>query len=127
MRELRFVILWLILGWTLVGLVVFFSVITSPPETLGLLGGDKLLHFSTYAVIMVWFGLIYLPGRAYLNLGVGFIMMGIVLEFIQGVTGYRSLEYFDMIANAIGVSIGWLLAKTRLSYALTNMESWLAK
>ncbi len=30
-------------------------------------GGDKLLHFSAYATLMLWFGFIYLPGKAYLT------------------------------------------------------------
>ena len=54
-------------------------------------------------------------------------MMGIVLEFIQGLTGYRSLEYTDMTANTIGVLLGWLLAKTRLSNALSRIENSLIK
>ncbi len=127
MRQLRYLRFWLVSGWILVGLVVLFLVIPSPPETMSFHFGDKLLHVSIYAIMMLWFGLIYPPGKFYRNLGLGFIMMGIVLEFIQGLTGYRSLEYTDMTANTIGVLLGWLLAKTRLSNALSRIENSLIK
>ena len=123
MRQLRFLTLWLTLGWVLVGLVVYFSLIPSPPEPLSFPAGDKLIHLSIYAGMMLWFGFIYFPGRAYRNLGVAFIMMGLILELIQGLTDYRSMEYLDMLANSIGISIGWLLARTRLASTLTQLES----
>ena len=122
MKQLRFLIFWLIVGWVLVGFVVYFSLVPSPPEPITFPGEDKLVHFLTYAVMMLWFGLIYLPGRAYQNLGIGFIMLGFILELVQGLTNYRSLEYLDMLANASGVSIGWLLARTRISSALAYVE-----
>jgi VanZ family protein len=90
---------------------------------LGFHGGDKLLHLFTYAIMMLWFGLIYLPGRTYGNLGIILIIMGIALELAQGMTDHRSLSFLDMVANAVGVSFGWVLAKTRLSSALTHVES----
>lgn len=123
MRQLRFLALWLTLGWVLVGLVVYFSLIPSAPKPLRFPVGDKLAHLSIYAGMMLWFGFIYLPGRAYRNLGVVFIMTGLILELIQGLTHYRSMEYLDMLANSIGVSLGWLLARTRLASTLTQLES----
>ena len=34
--------------------------------------------------------------------------MGIGLEFIQGWLGYRTYDPFDMLANTIGVALGWM-------------------
>ena len=85
-------------------------------------GGDKLVHFSSYASIMLWFGFVYMQGRNYLRIGVGLIVVGVTLELIQGVIGYRSMEYFDMVSNALGVISGWLLARTRISTALVHLE-----
>jgi hypothetical protein len=73
--------------------------------------------------MMLWFGLCYLPGRTYRNIGIGLIVMGIVLEFIQNEIGDRSMSYLDMLANGLGVSLGWLLARTRLSLALIHVEN----
>jgi VanZ family protein len=125
MRQLRYLKVWLILGWTLVGLVIFFSLTPRPPDVLGFQGGDKLQHLFAYTVIMLWFGLIYFPGRAYRNLGIIVFTIGVTLEIIQGITGLRSLSLLDMLANGLGVFLGWLLAKTRLSSALIQVESFL--
>ena len=42
---------------------------------------------------------------------VAFITMGVALEFLQGMTGYRTFDVFDMLANAVGVALGWLIGK----------------
>ncbi|MFC1869624.1 VanZ family protein, partial [Thermodesulfobacteriota bacterium] len=113
-------------GCMQIGLVVYLSLVPSPPEIPGFHGADKLIHLFTYAFVMFWFGLCYNPGRAYRNLGFGLILIGAMLELIQGKTGYRSMSYFDMLANSLGVSLGWLMARTRLSLVLIYMESRLS-
>jgi len=123
MRQLKYLKIWLTLGWALVGLVIFLSVIPRAPDMLDLDGGDKLLHVFAYAIMMLWFGFIYLPGRTYQNLGIILIAIGIALELIQGLSDHRSLSFLDMVANAVGVSLGWLLAKTRLSFTLAHVEN----
>jgi VanZ family protein len=40
------------------------------------------------------------------------IVMGVTMEFLQDMTGYRSFEYADMLANATGVGLGWVWAGT---------------
>ena len=127
MRPLRFSPLWLTLGWLLIALLIYVSVMASPPEVPHFSGGDKLTHLLAYAVVMLWFGLIFLPGRTYLILGFGFIMMGFALEIIQGAIGYRSMEVLDMVSNTLGVLLGGLLANTRLSALLVNVENKLTK
>ena len=123
MRELKYLKIWVTLGWALVGLVIFLSVTPRAPETLGFHGGDKLLHLVAYAIMMLWFGFIYLPGRTYQNLGIILIAIGIALELIQGIIGQRFMSFLDMVANGVGVSLGWLLAKTRLSFTLAHVEN----
>lgn len=122
MRILRYLKMWLILGWAQVCLIIILSLIPSPVELPGLIGMDKLIHLFTYAFVMLWFGLCYTPCGSYNRLGIGLVFMGIVLELIQGVIGYRSMSYFDMTANFLGVASGWLLAKTHLSAALVYIE-----
>jgi len=115
------------MGWLLVGLVIFFSLTPSPPAMPEFTGGDKFCHLAAYALMTIWFGLIYLPGRRYSLLGVGFILMGVLLELAQGLMGYRTLDIKDMTANAMGVLVGWLLAKTSLSLTLLRLEDILTK
>ena len=85
-------------------------------------GQDKLMHFMAYTFIMLWFGFCYQPGNGYRNLGIGLITLGIALELIQGLMGSRSMELLDMLVNTVGIFIGWLLARTRLSLALIHVE-----
>jgi hypothetical protein len=123
MRDLRHLKLWLTVGWLQVCLVIFFSLIPSPVGVQGIYGVDKLIHLFTYTFVMLWFGSCYVPGKSYERLGICLILMGAVIELIQGRTGYRTMSYLDMIANSFGVASGWLLAKTRLSGALLYMEN----
>ena len=52
---------------------------------------------------MFVFCLIYDQRVTRLAYATGFIAMGIALEFIQGMTGYRTFDLLDMLANAAGV------------------------
>lgn len=52
---------------------------------------------------MFVFCLIYDQWRTRLAYAAGFVAMGIAMEFLQGMTGYRTFELLDMLANTIGV------------------------
>jgi VanZ family protein len=95
----------LALGWAWVAAVVYLSLTPSPP-TMGVEGGDKLGHFIAYAVLAYWFCRFYFH-RARLAYLLGFVALGVALEFGQRATGYRSFELADMAANTLGVAAGW--------------------
>jgi VanZ family protein len=75
------------------------------PPAFGL--SDKVIHAIGYAVLgfLAVASRISWP-RAWL-LVVGF---GVLLEFAQGIAGYRSFEVADMVADAVGASIGVAIA-----------------
>jgi VanZ family protein len=98
----------LALGWAWAAAIVVLSLMPSPPDP-GLAGGDKLGHFLAYAGLTYWFGQFYFH-NARAAYALGFIAMGIALEFAQGALGYRSLELADMAANTLGVAAGWAAA-----------------
>ena len=122
MRSLRLSKAWLTLGWFMVGLLVYLSLSPAPPELPGFPLSDKAIHLLSYAWIMLWFGFIYTPGRKYLLLGLTLILLGVLLEILQGASGYRSMEFSDASVNGLGVFAGWLLARTRLSSSLLWAE-----
>jgi VanZ family protein len=99
----------LALGWAWVAAVVYLSLTPAPPR-IELEGGDKLGHFLAYAALTYWFCQFYFH-KARLFFALGFVAMGIALEFAQRATGYRSFELADMAANAIGVAAGWGAAR----------------
>ncbi|MGD8388836.1 MAG: hypothetical protein PVG49_16940 [Desulfobacteraceae bacterium] len=123
MQPLLYLRWWQSAGWALVGLVTVLSLVPSPPETLSFQGGDKVLHLAAYTGLMLWFGAIYLPGQRRYRMGAFLILMGLILELAQGVIGYRSLQGLDMIANTLGVGLGLLLSRTRLSRAFVFAET----
>ena len=77
------------------------------PQPIGFEQGDKLEHFAAYGLLMALFGLAYVSRGARFAYAAGFILMGIALEFLQGMTDYRTFDVFDMLANTIGVALGW--------------------
>lgn len=62
---------------------------------------------------MFWFALLYRPTPTRLWYAIGFIAMGIAIEFIQPYTG-RNFELADMAADALGVLLGWAVAVAAL-------------
>jgi VanZ family protein len=105
-------------GWGWAAAIVWLSLTPAPPEV-DLSYGDKLGHFAAYGLLMFWFSQLYLQTRTRLAYAAGFIAMGIGLEFLQGLLGYRSHELLDMLANALGVLLGWAAALV-LSRARTS-------
>ena len=84
----------------------------SPPKV-DFQQSDKVGHFLAYGSLMLWFCFLYAALSARIAYAAGFIAMGIGLEFIQGALGYRTFEVFDMVANTIGVLLGWAAALYR--------------
>ena len=97
------------LGWAWVAAIVWLSLTPSPPKV-DFEQSDKLGHFLAYGSLMLWFCILYAATKARIGYAVGFIAMGVGLEFIQGMLGYRTYEVLDMLANTIGVLLGWAAA-----------------
>ena len=120
MRPLRFIKLWLALGWLAVGGVIYLS-LTSSPIAISIENGDKLGHFLAYGVIMGWFVQLY-QRRLLLTLhALFFIATGVLLEYLQSYYG-RYFEYADMAANTGGVILGLLLLLTPMRSLLLRWE-----
>jgi VanZ family protein len=87
---------------------------------------DKLAHFVAYGSLSFWFGMIFVGRGPQLVIAVAFAALGVALEFLQGLTGYRSFEVADMVANAVGAGLGWCLVQTPLRSTLALAERWIA-
>ena len=117
----RFRRLWLVIGWAMVVSVLVLSLI---PLSVDLSEGkDKVSHFIAYGSLMFWFGLLYRGLRRETIVAIGFVAMGITVEYLQGMTGYRSFDVNDMVANAIGVAMGWAVVQTPLRRLLHWVEA----
>jgi VanZ family protein len=101
--------LFVAVGWALVGVILWLSLTPQPPQV-DFQQSDKVGHFIAYGGLMFWFCQLYRGARTRLAYAAGFIAMGIAIEFLQRATGYRSFEVMDMVADAIGVALGWAAA-----------------
>jgi len=114
--------IWAGAGWLLIALVVTFSLIPHPPEPLSFDNVDKLEHLLAYAVLSLWLNQLYSSALSRALVVVALIGLGVGLEFVQGWSGYRMFDVLDMLANGVGVLIGWLLAFTPLGHAFAHIE-----
>ena len=83
---------------------------------------DKVAHFFAYGSLSLWFGMIFAGRGRQLGIAVAFAALGVALEFLQGMTGYRTFSIADMIANAMGAALGWGLAQTPLKNGFAWIE-----
>ena len=115
--------LWSAAGSILVALVIYLS-LTPRPLEIPVENGDKLGHMLAYATLMFWYAQIYARFGSRVRLAIALVAMGIGLEFLQRLTGYRSLEVQDMLAGAIGVLAGWIAAPPRLPWFVDYLDAW---
>jgi len=125
--HLRFLNLWRAVGWLLVSFVVLFSLLPEPPGVIEFEQGDKFGHLVAYWSLMLWFGNIYWERSRQAFLAGAFLAMGVALEFLQGLSGYRTFQYMDMVSNGAGILVGWLLVRTRCGRFLWKLDSALER
>jgi len=104
---LNFPVLWQIGGWMLVALVCWLSLTPAPQHPPDFLGWDKAQHFLAYAVLMFWFAQSFPRHWRWPLL---LVLLGVGLEVLQGLGGVRQYDPFDMLANGLGVLLGWALS-----------------
>lgn len=118
---------WLALGWLWVAVLAYLSLMPNPPEPVRFLNADKLEHALAYCLLMLWFCQVYVRRTQRLFAAALLMAMGVAMEFLQGMTGYRSFEYADMVANSTGVLLGWVWARTALGHVGRALETKLSK
>ncbi|MDH5547210.1 MAG: VanZ family protein [Gammaproteobacteria bacterium] len=124
--QLKLLLFWRLIGWGMVITVIAISLDPSPPDLSNIQFGDKLVHFSAYFGMMYWLAQCYLKRhRRWLFLMI--VALGIAIEFVQGLSGYRTFEVADMIANTSGAVVGWFLAGTVLGKSLIYLEKYFSK
>ena len=72
-------------------------------------GSDKLLHFLAYAAMSGGFALLLSRWSRRLSAALLVAFYGLLLEYLQGMTGYRMFDPADMLANAVGAAAGLAL------------------
>ena len=70
--------------------------------------GDKFAHVATYIILAGWFSLLGRNPRHLLWTFAGLTVYGCLIEVLQGMTGYRTTEWGDVVANSLGLLVGIL-------------------
>lgn len=72
---------------------------------------DKLVHFFSYTVLSLYFASLIKPSKLF-YVGTFCFLWSLGIEVIQPQFDNRYFEWFDLLANALGVSFGcWLEQK----------------
>lgn len=99
---------WLLTGYLILLLLLAMALV--PGRSLPAVEvSDKLLHGLAFAFLMVWFSALYPLARAW-RVALALLGYGVVMELLQGLSGERSAELGDLVADVVGIAAGWLLA-----------------
>ena len=120
-KSLRFKNTWRSIAYVIILIIIVLSLIPDPEKFTPFSASDKLMHALAYAVCMFWFGLCFKRDKLF-HIGAGLIILGVALEIVQGQTGYRTMSFYDIVANCVGVFIGLAFSFSRLSNALQYIE-----
>lgn len=122
-RPLRHLRLWRSTGRALV-LASFAVALLPAPRGMGSIAyGDKIAHAAAFAMIMLWYAQIYSARRDRGRCALGLLALGLGIELLQSLVPYRSADIWDLVADAAGVGLGWLLASTRLGDLLSRFDT----
>lgn len=94
---------WMLMFWSCGAIILVLALIPTAPY-LPSTGWDKSNHLLAFAVLTV-LGCRAYPNRIAVVL-IGAILYGGLIEVLQSFTPYRSAEWADLVADAIGVLLG---------------------
>jgi glycopeptide antibiotics resistance protein len=117
--------LWLIYGFLYIALIIALSLSRVPDVNAYISFTDKVIHFLIYFLLVGWFVQLYHRRKIRWLIFSGAILLGMGIEFLQGMTDYRSFDYLDEVANAIGAACALLLARTRFDCLLMHIDNWI--
>jgi len=107
----------------LVAVVVYLSLaniaIPQVPSSIG----DKINHLIAYSALMGWFGQLLIEWRHRMLAAVALVLLGITMEYCQGLTAYRVFEWQDALANSMGVVLGFIALSLGADRILVWFES----
>ena len=121
--DLKFRLLWLTIGYALVAIVTYLSLTSDPIDTgLQFPYEDKVYHALAYFTLMAWFAQIYHGRIQRYLIAIIFIVMGCSFEFLQSLDANRYAEFADIVANTLGVVVGFSLTLTEVKNTLVKVE-----
>lgn len=121
-RRLRWHRAWTVLGVLLMAWTLWMALTPDPGIALDFPQGDKLLHAFTFTCLMGWWGNIHQGRRGRIGCALLCLGFGVFIEFAQWLDPPRDADVFDVLADAVGVALAWMLLKTPLADVLAGVE-----
>ena len=90
----------------ILALLVVLVLSLAPVDHPDISPNDKINHLIAYTGLMI---LGFLAFRCMLIMAVVVFGWGLMIEFLQGLTAYRMMSGYDMLANSAGVALGCLI------------------
>ena len=116
--------LWRWLAFAMVAGIVVGSLMPKMPR-LPFDDENWVMHALSYGSVMALLARIHIASRGRFALCVALCLTGVTVEYLQRLTGYRTFDPADMVANSIGVLLGWLLSPPRVPSGLPAIEAML--
>lgn len=125
MSRLRWYRIWECLAWLAVLLLILVCLLPMPQIGPEVAGGDKFQHLLSYFLLTWAHGQLGLSQRQFLLRALGLFVLGMAIELAQGLTGYRSSDPADVLANAVGIAFGVMIALAAPGYLLRFEQRFL--
>lgn len=109
MLPLRYAYVWLSIGVGM--LIAVLALALVPMNRVGavMLFSDKTAHFIAFFFLMLWFCGVYRLGRTPW-IALGLMGFGVLIEYLQSLTPYRSAELADAAYDLGGIITAWVFA-----------------
>ncbi len=124
LRALRYAPGWLVGGLILMLLVLLLMLAPIGELPLDVLLDDKDAHLLVFSLLTLWFGGVFRP-RFMPLVATGLLVFGGLIEGLQGMLPYRSAEFADLLFDAGGIALGWVLASVGLRHWTEWVEATL--
>src|SRR5665811_2129310 len=106
--------IWLWAFFTCALAVLVLALMPAPPPVITT-GWDKSNHLLAFAV-MAWLGCKAFPQRL-ANTLLALLAYGALIEILQSFTPTRSAEWLDLLADCLGIVVGW---------GVVRLQGWIA-
>jgi VanZ family protein len=121
-KPLRRMRAWLAL-WCLGVATVVVVCLLPGPDLPRIPVNDKLEHMIAFALLASSAVQLFVRGRPLATIAAGLMALGVGIEVAQGLlTTTRAMEFSDVVADAIGIGAGLLVAWTPLRDVLLHVD-----
>ncbi len=94
-----------------IGIALLATLLPMAEQTPRLAHADKVFHCGYFLLLGILAVLSQRQPRAARYAALGMIGLGVLIELIQWFLPWRSFEWLDMLADSVGVALGYAVAK----------------